>query len=183
MPPRRITELNVVRERSGRRARDGNAPPEAAPAHVKRLRDAALAGMQSEEWASELGRLFLADKIGPELYAAGRRWVACMARYRAALNAPPANPQSIPLELSSATAPPDPASEAGRRQAAREIAAVRELREAEAALHDAGRLAKRVVRNVCEHDEVPCGIRELEALRLGLLALAQFWRMARRGRP
>jgi hypothetical protein len=86
------------------------------------------------------------------------------------------------LELSSATAPPDPASEAGRRQAAREIAAVRELREAEAALHDAGRLAKRVVRSVCEHDEAPCGIRELDALRLGLLALAQFWRMAKRGR-
>jgi hypothetical protein len=182
MAPRQRAELNVVRERSGRRARDGNAPLEAAPAHVKRLRDAALAGMQSEEWASELGRLFLADKIGPELYAAGRRWVACMARYRAALNAPPANPQSIPLELSSATAPPDPASEAGRRQAAREIAAVRELREAEAALHDAGRLAERVVRSVCEQDEVPCGTRELEALRLGLLALAQFWRMARRGR-
>jgi hypothetical protein len=181
MGRRKRTELKVARERNGRRARDGNAPPEAAPAHVKRLRDAALAGMQSEEWASELGRLFLAGKIGPELYAAGRRWVECMARYRAALNAPPANPQSFPLELSSATAPPDPASEAGRRLAAREIAAVRELRDAEAALRDAGRLSERVVRGVCEQDEAPCGVRELEALCRGLLALAQFWRMARRG--
>lgn len=175
------TKLSLTREPNGRRARAGKGP-EPAPTHVKRLRDAALAGMQNEEWGSELGRLFLAGKIGPELYAAGRRWTACVARYRAALNAPPADPPAIPFERSATTAPPDPASEPGRRQAASDIAAVREMREAQAALHDAGALAERVVRCVCEQDQVPCGARELEALGHGLLALAQFWRMTRRSR-
>jgi hypothetical protein len=34
-----------------------------------------------------------------------------------------------------------------------------------------------VVRSVCEHDEAPCGVRELDALGRGLAALARFWRM------
>jgi hypothetical protein len=168
--------ISVVREPSGRRARHDDEP-ELAPARVKRLRDAALAGLQSEEWGSELGRLFLAGKIGPGLYAAGRRWTECAARYRAALGAPPPHPRAVPLERGSVAAPPDPASEAGRRQAAREHAAIRQLREAQAALREAGTLAERVVRSVCEHDQAPGGVHEREALVRGLQALARFWRM------
>src|SRR5262249_5216639 len=88
MPRQKRVELGVARDPNGRRARARNAG-DPAPAQVKRLRDAALAGLQSQEWGSELGRLFLAGKIGPELYAAGRRWGECVARYRAALGAPP----------------------------------------------------------------------------------------------
>jgi hypothetical protein len=181
MPRKNKLELSVAREPSGRRARARNAS-DPAPAQVKRLRDAALAGLQSQEWGSELGRLFLAGKIAPELYAAGRRWVECMSRYHAALGAPPPCPPPIPFERSTTTAAPDPASEPGLRQAAREIEAVRELREAQAAMRQAGVLAERVVRSVCEQDLAPCGTRELDALGRGLLALAQFWRMARRTR-
>jgi hypothetical protein len=144
---------------------------------VKRLRDAALAGLQSEEWGSELGRLFLAGKIGPDLYAAGRRWMECAAHYRAALGAPLPHPRAVPLERGNASAAPDPDSEAGRRQAARELAAMRELREAQAVLRDAGVLAERVVRSVCEHDQAACGAREHDALARGLQSLARFWRM------
>jgi hypothetical protein len=172
------TKLSVAREPSGRRSRAGSEP-ELAPTQVKRLRDAALAGVQAEEWGSELGRLLLAGKIRAEHYAAGRRWAECVTRYRAALGAPPPHPPPIPFERSSATAPPDPASEPGQRQAAHEVAAVRELRDALAVLRGTGALAERVVRRVCEQDEAPCGMRELEALALGLLGLARFWRMLR----
>jgi hypothetical protein len=169
--------LSVPREPSGRRARAGREP-DVTPAQVKRLRDAALAGLQREEWGSELGRLLLTGKIAAEHYAAGRRWSEAMARYRAALGAPPPHPPALSFERSGAkAAPPDPASAEGERLAVRDGAAVRELRDAEAALREAGPLPERVVRSVCEHDEAPCGVRELDALGRGLAALARFWRM------
>src|SRR5262245_23629179 len=104
--------LSVAREPSGRRARAGGEPA-LAPAQVRRLRDAALAGLQREEWGSELGRLLLTGRIGAELYAAGRRWAECTACYAAALGAPPPQPAPARFERANAAAPPDPASEAG----------------------------------------------------------------------
>jgi hypothetical protein len=169
--------LSVLREPSGRRARAGREP-DVTPAQVKRLRDAALAGLQREEWGSELGRLLLTRKIEAEHYAAGRRWSQAAARYRAALCAPLPHPPAISFESGGSRAtPPDPASPEGERLAARDGATVRELREAEAALREAGPLAERVVRGVCERDEAPGGMRELEALNRGLAALVRFWRM------
>ena len=52
-----------------------------------------------------------------------------------------------------------------------------DLREAQAVLRDAGVLAERVVRSVCEHDQAACGAREHDALARGLQSLARFWRM------
>jgi hypothetical protein len=141
--------LSIAREPSGRRARAG-IEPELAPTQIKRLRDAALAGLQSEEWGSELGRLLLTGRIGPDLYAAGRRWAECTMRYGAALGAPPPHPPPAPLERANSAAPPDPASEAGARLAARERAAVQTWREAHAVLRDGGTLAERMVRSVCD---------------------------------
>jgi hypothetical protein len=147
---------------------------------VKRLRDAALAGMQNPEWGSELGRLLLAGKLETELYAAGQHWAECATRYRHALDAPRPNPPPARFEPKSPTAAVDPASAAGREQTAREIAVIAALQEAHAALRTAGALAERVVRRVCEHDEAVCGTGEFVALRRGLLALALFWGMMRR---
>ncbi len=56
--------LSVAREPNGRRSRVlTRSAPQFAPTEVKRLRDAALAGMQNPEWGSELGRLLLAGKL------------------------------------------------------------------------------------------------------------------------
>jgi hypothetical protein len=173
--------LSVAREPSGRRSRAvARSAPEYAPTEVKRLRDAALAGMQSPEWGSELGRLLLAGKLEPELYAAGQRWAECATRYRQALDAPRPNPPAAGFEPKSRATALDPASSAGQKQTAREIAAIGALQEAQAALRAAGVLAERVVRRVCEHDEAVCGTNELVALQRGLLALALFWGMMRR---
>jgi len=175
MRRRRSTTGGGVREPSGRLARLG-AQEDAVPILVKRLRDAALAGVAGEEWGSELGRLLLTGKIRPELYAAGRRWAACAVRYRAALLAP--RPQAVRLGPRKAAAPPDPESIVGRAQAARDRAALADMRAARAALREAGVLAEQVVRSVCEDDRAPCGARESEALRRGLACLSRFWRMA-----
>ena len=173
--------LSVAREPSGRRSRVvTRSTPQFAPTEVKRLRDAALAGMQNPEWGSELGRLLLAGKVEPELYAAGQHWAECATRYRHALDAPRPNPPPARFEPKSPAAAVDPASAAGQKQTAREIAAIGALQEAHAALRTAGVLAERVVRRVCEHDEAVCGTGEFVALRRGLLALALFWGMMRR---
>ena len=173
--------LSVAREPSGRRSRAiTRSAPEFAPTEVKRLRDAALAGMQNPEWGSELGRLLLAGKLEPELYAAGQHWAECATRYRQALDAPRPTPPPARFEPKTPTAAVDPTSAAGQQQTAHEVAAIAALQEAHAALRTAGVLAERVVRRVCEHDEAVCGTGEFVALRRGLLALALFWGMTRR---
>ena len=173
--------LSVAREPSGRRSRAiTRSAPQFAPTEVKRLRDAALADMQNPEWGSELGRLLLAGKVEPELYAAGQHWAERATRYRHALDAPRPNPPPARFEPKSPAAAVDPASALGQMQTAREVAAIVALQEAHAALRTAGVLAERVVRRVCEHDEAVCGTSEFVALRRGLLALALFWGMMRR---
>jgi len=173
--------LSVAREPSGRRSRAvTRSAPQFAPTEVKRLRDAALAGMQNPEWGSELGRLLLASKVEPELYAAGQHWAERATRYRHALDAPRPNPPPARFEPKSPAAAVDPASALGQMQTAREVPAIVALQEAHAALRTAGVLAERVVRRVCEHDEAVCGTSEFVALRRGLLALALFWGMMRR---
>ncbi len=173
--------LSVAREPNGRRSRAlARKAPQFAPTEVKRLRDAALAGMQSPEWGSELGRLLLAGKLEPELYAAGQHWAECAMRYRQALDAPRPNPPPAGFEPKSPAVAVDPSSSAGQKQTARDMAAMAALQEAHAALRTAGVLAERVVRRVCEHDEAVCGTGEFVGLRRGLVALAVFWGMMRR---
>jgi len=146
--------LSVAREPNGRRSRVvTRSAPQFAPTEVKRLRDAALAGMQNPEWGSELGRLLLAGKLEAELYAAGQHWVECATRYRHALDAPRPNPPPASFEPKSPAAAVDPESAAGQEQTAREVAAIGALHEAHAALRTAGVLAERVVRRVCEHHQ------------------------------
>jgi hypothetical protein len=176
MVRRRKTALSILREPNGRPSR-ANPERELAPAQIKRLRDAALAGLQHEEWGSELGRLWLAGKIEAVLYMAGRRWSECVADYHAALSAPPPNPIAVPLERSSRAAAVDANSERGRALAKRERAAIRQFREAHAVLRSAGGLAERVVRSVCEQDQAPGGVHELQALEEGLRCLARSWHM------
>jgi hypothetical protein len=173
--------LSVAREPSGRRSRAiTRGTPQFAPTEVKRLRDAALAGMQNPAWGSELGRLLLAGRLEPELYAAGQHWAECATRYRQALDAPRPSPPPARFEPKSPAVAVDPASAAGQKQTAREVAAIGALREAHAALRAAGVQAERVVRRVCEYDEAVCGTSEFVALQRGLLALALLWGMTRR---
>src|ERR1700759_1626797 len=117
--------LSVAREPSGRRSRAiTRSAPEFAPTEIKRLRDAALAGMQNPAWGSELGRLLLAGKLEAELYAAGQHWSECATRYRQPLAAPRPNPPTARFEPKSPAAAVDPASDAGLKQTAREVAAI-----------------------------------------------------------
>ncbi len=160
----RKTRLVTRRQPSGRIARE----PEFSPVQVRRLRDAAMTGLRDEQWGTELGRYYLFQSITHGMYAAGKWWAQLAERYQQTLAAPGQKP--LVLERGSRSEPPDPEITAERD---REVEA--EFTQALAALTDAGIVAVRAVRNLCEHNEGPDGYQEFMYLRTGLAKLAE-WR-------
>lgn len=170
------SKLILIREPSGRPARS-EEQKETAPAQVKRLRDAALAGMADAEWGTELGRLYLINKITAPMYSAGKRWAERARRYRWAINCPPDSPRSSSAERSGFSSPPDPDSERGLGEAKTDSEAVKVFLEAHAVLLGAGLLAERAVRSLCEDDVVMAGEIHSIALHKGLLWLVDHWQL------
>lgn len=143
------------------------------PTETKRLRDAAVNGMRSPEWGTELGRLYLADKISSVQYSAGRRWAATVEAYGEACQIP-RQPGTATLDPEGGKAA-DPDTPAGRKTARRHARSVEIFNDAIFALEHAGRLAVTVTRAAAESQTAPCGQVELAALRSGLQHLAAFW--------
>lgn len=165
--------LVQVREPSGRPSRTEELR-EHAPTSIKRLRDAAIAGMADPEWGTALGQLFLAQKIDGAMYTAGKRWGERAQQFYSSIGAPPI-PRAIDLDGRSFSHPPDPDSPEGARQSIRDTNARTEFMAAHAVLIGAGKLAEANVRALCEDDEMPVGIEGMIAVKSGLRWLAQFW--------
>jgi hypothetical protein len=170
MGHKRKSRVVKARTPSGQLSRAGRQR-EFPPTQVKRLRDAAMAGLRDAEWGTELGRLYLEGTITAAMYAAGKDWREKAAKYVKSLAHFPV--RSLLFEGRGGSLPPDPDSPEGRKQARREADAMERFFEAHALLLTAGRMAEQVVRRLCEHDEGPCGTAELIALRAGLSALAE----------
>lgn len=154
---------------SGQLSRAGRER-EFPPTQVKRLRDAAMAGLRDPEWGTELGRLYLEGTITATMYAAGKDWREKAARYLNTLGHFPV--RTILIEGRGGSLPPDPDTEEGQKRVRREAVAMERFFEAHHVLLSAGKLAEATVRRLCEHNEGPCGMAELIALRNGLSALA-----------
>ncbi|MCC6889627.1 MAG: hypothetical protein IT536_13920 [Hyphomicrobiales bacterium] len=174
---KRLVKARTPSGQLSRAAREREFPP----AQIKRLRDAALAGLRDPQWGTELGRLYLQGTITASMYAAGKDWREKAARYVKSLNHFPV--RSVRLEGRAGGLAPDPDTVEGRRQAKREADAMERFFEAHHVLLSAGKLAEHAVRRLCEHDEGPCGMAELMALRNGLAALAQHRGLTARGKP
>lgn len=167
---RRKNRLLKARTPSGQLSRAGRER-EFPPTQVKRLRDAAMAGLRDPEWGTELGRLYLEGTITATMYAAGKEWREKAAKYVDTLGHFPV--RTILAEGRGGSLPPDPDTEEGRKRARREAGAMERFFEAHHVLLSAGKLAEATVRRLCEHNEGPCGMAELIALRNGLSALAE----------
>jgi hypothetical protein len=159
-----------ARTPSGQLSRAGRER-EFPPTQVKRLRDAAMAGLRDPEWGTELGRLYLEGTITATMYAAGKNWREKAAQYVNTLGHFPV--RTILAEGRGGSLPPDPDTEEGQKRARREAAAMERFFEAHHVLLSAGKLAEATVRRLCEHNEGPCGMAEMIALRNGLSALAE----------
>lgn len=158
------------REPNGRHQR-GRGEREYPPTQVKRLRDAAMVGLRDPEWGTELGRLYLEGTITASMYAAGKDWREKAGKYVNSIGVFPIRSPSA--EPGRGGSPPDPDSPEGQKQAAREANAMERFFEAHHVLLSAGKMAEGAVRRLCEHNEGPCGMAELIALRNGLSALAE----------
>lgn len=167
-----------VRERNGRLAR-GLVPPGAvSPAEAYRLRQAALIGMRSPEWGSELGRLYLAEKIESSQYEAGKSWRVVVEQYRQAVGAPSPHPRGQKYERASpATLPDDPplGTRAGDRLLRIRKLMIDRMIDAQEVLIAAGRDELRQIRATVEDEQAPVGHHSLLILRSGLTALSIHW--------
>lgn len=159
------------REPNGRIQRDPAIPP---ASEVRRLRDAALSGMRDPTWGTELGRLYLVGKITASMFAAGKRWAELATKYSQALCSPAPDPKALCLDRSGGESP-DPDSYEGRKEARRHERAVTSFLDAHAALKTASALSERLVRSICERDELLPGYESLLSLKRGLTELAGFW--------
>jgi hypothetical protein len=165
------------REPNGRLSRAGREATGAlAPAAVRRLRDAALAGMAAPEWGTELGLMYLRQEIEASLYEAGRRWARLAAEAQRATGAPAHVGSGGNLERMR-DRQPDPETPAGQREAERDRAILADTKAALAALEGAGAAPLKAVKQVCEGNRPAIGIADRTALRAGLDALALHWRL------
>lgn len=160
----------AMREPNGRIQRQ-QLPPSS---EVKRLRDAALSGMRDPTWGTELGRLYLVGKITAEMFAAGKRWGEMAVQYSQALCSPCPDPKAVCFDRSGGESP-DPDSHEGRREARRHVRAIASFIDAHAALKTDSPPSERIVRAMCERNEMLPGHESLIALSRGLAVLAGFW--------
>ena len=167
---KRKSRLLKARTPSGQLSRAGRER-EFPPAQVKRLREAAMAGLRNPEWGTELGRLYLEGTITASMYAAGKDWREKAAKYVNTLGHFPV--RTILVEGRGGSMPPDPETPAGQKRARREADAMERFFKAHHILLSAGKMAEATVRRLCEHNEGPCGMAELIALRNGLSALTE----------
>lgn len=168
--------MSRTREPNGRLQRERELPA----AQVRRLRDAALAGLRQPEWGTELGRLLLTHVIDETQYAAGRRWADHAAKYRGVIGI--RSLRSPSAEPGIAGQSPDPDSMEGERLAKREREAMERFYQAHVALTLAGMLAERAVRKVCEDNEALCGIAERQSFIHGLNRLVTHYNLTTKGK-
>lgn len=165
-----------VREPNGRLSRAAaEAVGACSPAEVRRLRDAALKGMQAPEWASEIGRLFLSGKLTEDQYEAAKRWGRLVINYHIAIGSPKPFPKTATFLQEPKGHEPDSESDEFKRRAKWASEIVLDMQEAHAVLISVGKLAEHSVRKICEDDQAPVG--ELALLNLidGLRWLSLHW--------
>ena len=141
------------KRKQGRRYASGDIvrEVETPPAAIRRLRDAAILGMQDARWGAEIGRLYLGNKITSEQYEAGCRWADLAKRHSAAIGsrAGVASPSDFNR---SRGAPSDPDSEAGAFEARRHLRDMDRYQKALVVLARHGQSVTQAIRRLCEDD-------------------------------
>jgi hypothetical protein len=132
---------------SGDLVREVETPPGA----IRRLRDAALAGMADARWGAEIGRLYLAGRLTSEQYGAGCRWADLASRHSAALGSRAALASTSDFNRSRGT-PIDPDSEVGVMEAKRHLKDLERYQKALVVIARHGVSVTQAVRRLCEED-------------------------------
>lgn len=168
---KRKARLVRNREPSGRIQREVRTTP---VANAKRIRDEAVRTHAHAEYGSELGRLWLDDRISASMYEAGKRWAMAASSAATAMQGPSSNPKSLAIGESGTSHPVDPDSEEGAREAKRHAHAVEALAKAKLLLSQEGLVA---VETVCERGLAVDGFSQFLNLKSGLAVLANHWHL------
>src|SRR6185369_15949737 len=81
---KRKSRLVTAREPNGQPQRSRSL----APSEAKRIRDEAARKARQSEYGTELGRLWLDDKITAPMYEAGKKWIIVSVQRSIALQGP-----------------------------------------------------------------------------------------------
>lgn len=141
------------KRKSGKRYSSGDLIREVvpAPSAIRRLRDAALAGMADARWGAEIGRLYLAGRLNSEQYGAGCRWADLASRHSAAIGSRAGMASSSDFNRSHGT-PADPDSEAGELEARRHLKDMERYQKALTVIARHGSDVTQAIRRLCEED-------------------------------
>ena len=175
--PKRIV---TAREPNGRRSRtDPETLRDAmSPAQVVRIRDEIAKRARDPTWGFALGTAYLDGKITSSEFSAGKRLDELIAAHRLATSAPSPHPKTSSLEFVGTTTPPDPDSEAGRKDSAKSIKIMSEFKEVRETLTDCGKRVEEDVRAFCDgRGERPTTYEAWLRIKCGLAALVRFWRL------
>lgn len=167
--------------RAGRKRKEGVRHPSGdlvleratAPAAIRRLREAALAGMQDSRWGTEAGRLLLLGKITDKQYEAGSRWLALYTRACSSMQSRPHVLSTSDYNRSSGFSS-DPDSEHGIAEAKRHLKDMEAYQKALAKLAPHGVGPRRALVSVFERNEVMIGCAVAD-LTCGLNVLCDFF--------
>ena len=108
--------LCPVGKPSPSRPRPSACPRSLRPTELRRLRDAALTGLRSADWGSEIGRLHLTNRLNSAELSTAKRWFELVNAYSIAYRSP-TQPRSVLFDVGGGQ-PSDPTSEeAGLREA------------------------------------------------------------------
>lgn len=171
--------MNVAKyKRKNVTAREPNGQPQRtrsmAPSNAKRIRDEAVRKSHQSEYGSELGRLWLDDKITASMYEAGKKWLVVAVANSIALQSPSANPRSLGIGSGGESHPVDPDSPQGEREAKYHRKAVLTYQSAISSIPNS---SHRTIETVVERGLALCGHQELLDFRCGLLILANHWHL------
>ena len=141
------------KRKQGRRYASGDLvrEVETAPMAIRRLHDAAVAGMADARWGTEIGRLYLVRRITSEQFAAGSRWAELASRHSAAIGSRATLASPSDFNRSRGT-PVDPDSEAGEAEARRHLRDMDRYQKALVVLARHGQAVTQAIRRLCEED-------------------------------
>ena len=166
--------------KAGRKRKQGERHPSGdlileratAPAAIRRLREAALAGMQDSRWGTEAGRLLLLGRLTDKQYEAGCRWMTLYQRASSAMQSRPHVLSASDYNRSSGAAS-DPDSERGIEEAKRHLKDMETYQKALVKLAAHGPITNRALVTVFERNEMLAD--NLKFLTCGLDTLAEFF--------
>ena len=165
---KRKNRLIVAREPNGQPQRKRSI----APSEAKRIRDEAARKVRHSEYGSELGRLWLDDKISAPMYEAGKKWIIVAVQRSIALQSPSANPRSLNIGSGGESHPIDPDTPQGEREAKHHAKAIVAY---ETAFESVTKPSWTAIETVCEQNLALAGHQQLLDFRCGLMILAKLW--------